>query len=319
MRVIPLLALAAIGIVPAQSPAPPQGSAIARGSVVDREGRPLRATVQLGIPFRQRRSPIPRARTRPDGSFELIGIPPGEWPIELYLPPVEGLRPSVIYYPGVVSRDEARRIEFMSGAVVDRVNFIVPGGIARTLTIRVNSSLPAGVKIAASIMRASPVKPVRVDLDANGVATIKGLSEGRYFVAARAWSDRKAFVAFNTIDATLDAHEIALELAPAGRIAGRIVAAGGGTAPVDGLRAGALWVHEDVERNPLAPDQAAVAADGTFRIDGLFGRRQLQLIGLAPNWHIRSILRGRTDVMGTGVGVALGATVNVTIVVSRTR
>ena len=78
----------------------------------------------------------------------------------------------------------------------------------------------------------------------------------------------------------------------------------------------AAWVDGDTEINPLAADQSVVNADGSFRIDGLFGRRAIHVIGLSPDWRMHSILQGRS-IIASAVEVALDTTVDVTIVVTR--
>jgi hypothetical protein len=80
---------------------------------------------------------------------------------------------------------------------------------------------------------------------------------------------------------------------------------------------GAAWIDEDVALNPLAPDESAVAIDGTFSIGGLFGRRRLQLIRFDSDWRIQSVLHGRIDVTETGLDVAANSTAEVTIVVRK--
>lgn len=289
--------------------------AVARGRVTDSGGRALRATVRLGVPYREPASALVRpAATMPDGTFALTGIPPGTWTLELELPRAEGRRPPILYYPGVVSRDETVPIEFRAGIVTNDVNFVVPVGATRTITMKVRRPAKTGAVVSAAVLRASPVMAMRVDLNAEGVGIIKNLSEGRYFVAARSWSDRDVLVASGIVDLVTDSQEIQLTLRRAGRITGKVVTERGGLPPIDGLRVGAAWVHDDVEINPLVPDQVAVSPDGKFRIDGLFGRRAMQLIGLSADWRIRSVRQGRRDVT-RGVEVTPARTVDVTIVV----
>jgi hypothetical protein len=79
--------------------------------------------------------------------------------------------------------------------------------------------------------------------------------------------------------------------------------------------AAATWVYDDAEVNPVTPDQVPVAADGSFRIEGLFGTRTLQLIYLDADWHVASILVGRSEV--STIDVPLDTAVDVTIVVAR--
>jgi len=291
--------------------------ATARGRVVDTNGRPVAsATVNIGGTFGGgAATPVRPARTKEDGVFELTRIPPGEWRVEVDLTPSrDDLRPPVIYYPGVLSRAEAGGIELGAGQTLDDLTIVVPSVLATTLTVRVSS--PAAANTAASILRAAPFLVRPVPLSADGVGTIKGLIEGRYFVAARAWSEGKAFAAFDVVDVAEESREVSLRLQPAGSITGKIVAQRGGLPPVAGVRVAASWIHDDVDINPLVPDQVDVAADGSFRIDSLFGLRQMQLIGLPADWGIQSVLQGRSDVT-RGVTVPADSNIDVTIIVAR--
>jgi hypothetical protein len=94
------------------------------------------------------------------------------------------------------------------------------------------------------------------------------------------------------------------------------VAQNGGLPPLDGVVAAAGWTHDDVEINPMTPDQVPVEADGSFKIEGLFGKRTLRLIGLSPEWAVHAVRQGRSEVRGA-VDVPLDTTVDVTIIVAR--
>jgi hypothetical protein len=107
-----------------------------------------------------------------------------------------------------------------------------------------------------------------------------------------------------------------LWIKPAGTIKGKIVAQQGGLPPLEGVVVAALWVDGDVEINPNAPDQVPVEADGTFRIDGVFGRRAFKLLRLSPEWRVHSILQGRSEITSS-IDIPLDTTVDVTIVVTR--
>ena len=290
-----------------------------RGRVVNSSGQPVAgATIRLIAP----RASIAFAqagggRTRDDGSFELVRLAAGEWTIELESPasPLV-VRPPLLYYPGVIDRGSAKTITLAPGKTLDNVNFVLPDLSANTLTLRVSSPEPAVGNAAAAVIRASPLMTARVGLDAYGIGRLGGLLPGRYFAAARASTATKVFTAFQVVNFTGDRQEVMLRLQPAGAIAGRLVAQRGALPPLVGVRVAASWVHDDVEVNPLVPDQVEAAADGRFRIDGLFGQRAMQLIGLPADWGVNAVLQGRRNV-GRAVTVTPGSTTTVTIVLGR--
>ena len=74
-----------------------------------------------------------------------------------------------------------------------------------------------------SVLHESPLLVRRIDLNAEGVGTLKGVLPGRYFVAARASSRDKQWAAFEVVDFIEDSYEARLQLMPTGSIAGRIV------------------------------------------------------------------------------------------------
>ena len=293
--------------------------AVLRGRVVHSSGQPVAgATIRLIAP----RAFIPFAqagggRTRADGSFELGRIEAGEWTVELESPASPAaVRPPLIYYPGVIDRAAAKTIRLVAGETLGDVNFVLPDLSTHRLTLRVSSPEPAVGNAAAAVIRASPLMTARVRLDAYGIGRLGGLLPGRYFAAARASTATKVFTAFQVVNFTGDPQEVLLSLRPAGAIAGRIVAQRGTLPPLTGVRVAASWVHDDVEVNPLVPDQVEAAADGRFRIDGLFGQRAMQLIGLPVDWGVNAVLQGRRTVT-RGVTVTPGSTTTVTIVLGR--
>jgi hypothetical protein len=293
--------------------------AIVRGRVVNSSGQPVAgATIRFSAP--RQASPFAQAgggRTRVDGSFELARLEAGEWIIELESPASPAVvRPPLLYYPGVIDRDAARTITLTAGETRGGVNFVLPDLSAHTLTLRISSPEPAVGAAAAAVIRASPLMTARVGLNAYGIGRLGGLLPGRYFVAARASTATRVFTAFQVVNFTGDPQEVMLSLRPAGAIAGRIVAERGFLPPLAGVRVAAAWVHDDVEVNPLVPDQADAAADGRFRIEGLFGRRAMQLIGLPADWGVNAVLQGRRNVT-RGVEVTPGSTTMVTIVLGR--
>jgi hypothetical protein len=162
----------------------------------------------------------------------------------------------------------------------------------------------------------APLGVYGIALNEHGLGTVKGLIEGRYFVAARAWSRDQSFVGFDMVNIAGEPQRVSLHLRRAGRITGKIVAQRGRLPPLSGVRVGAAWIHEDVPVNPLVPDHVEAAKDGRFSIDGLFGTRKIELSGLSQDWRIASVRHGRVDVTG-GVNVPLDSTIDLTIVLAR--
>jgi len=298
--------------------------ATARGRVVDQAGMPIGgATVRMGSPAAPRNE-IARAilfssasaETAKDGTFELHGVPPGEWNLELELKPHAGsIGLPVFFYPGVIRDDEATRVAFSAGRITDNLIFTVAGVAENTLTVRVSSGVVPIADVKASLLKPVPFVSRPIPLNDEGIGEIKGLLESRYFIAARGWINDKAWAAFDLVDFVPPSLDLSLQLMPAGRIKGTIVGRNGTVPPLAGVVVAAPWVHDDVEVNPVTPDESPVSADGSFQVEGVFGRRALRVIGLDASWDVVSVMLGRAEI--TSVDVPSDATVEVRIVVSR--
>lgn len=295
--------------------------AIARGQVMTYDGRPVtRARVRLGRgmkgePTFQLQAPTV---TDTEGRFELLNLPAGEWRLEVEIPPVPGgLRPPTIYYPGGLSWEEATGVVLEAGKVADRLTITVPRINENTLTVVVPPADATISDMRVSVLQASPLLVRQIDLNAEGVGVIKGVLPGRYFVSARAASRDRQWAAFEVVDFIEDSYEARLQLLPAGHIAGTIVTDKGDRPPLDGAIVGASWIHDGAEVHPTNVDEAPVAADGSFRINNLFGTRQLQLRALGLEWEVAAVRQGRTDVTSSGVVVVPDATTQTTIVLRR--
>jgi hypothetical protein len=289
-----------------------------RGTVIDHDGRPAAGATVLPVPpiggFALVSGNVGTANQ--DGAFELTNLPPAEMllVVDAIRPPELPRLPS-IYYPGVVRREDATLIHVTPGTLTTGITVVLPRVSENSLTAHVSS--PAAVEgMTATLIGVTPRLVRHIRLSAEGTGTVNGLPEGRYFVWARARTADATVAAFDVVDLLHDSHELTLPLQPAGRITGRIVAQRGGLAPVDGVRVAAAWIHHGVDVDPLVPDQVEAGPDGYFSIDGLFGTRSLQLIGLSPEWQIQSVLQGRADVTSTGVDIIPGTTINLTVVVA---
>ena len=295
--------------------------AIARGQVLTFDGRPVtRANVRLGRGIRGEPTVTGRpAVTDTEGRFELLNLPPGEWRLEVEVPPVPGgLRPPIVYYPGGLSWEEAIGVALEAGKVKDELTITVPRINENVLTIVVPPADATISEMAVSVLREAPLAVRQIDLNHEGVGTLKGVLPGRYFVAARAASRDKQWAGFEVVDFVEDRYEARLHLLPTGSIAGKVVTEKGEPLPpLDGVLAGASWIHDGAEVNPLNVDEAPVAPDGSFRIDNLFGTRSLRLRALGLEWEVAAVRLGRSDVTTSGIAVAPDATTEATIVLRR--
>jgi len=285
-----------------------EGAAIS-GIVVDHEGRGVAgATVTTLF------GPLPGNRfvSGPGGRFQLTNVMPGEnrVMVEPAAQPGEP-EPPATHYP-----DGGHFLQFKPGERISGVTIALPRISASEITTRVTSDVPGVSGIVTMIASAQPRMSRRLTLSADGVATVRGLREGRYFIYARGAAPDTTVAAFQAIEVVDGGYEVTLSLQPTGRVTGRIVAERGGLPPLDGVRVEASWVQDDAVVEPLGRDGAEAGLDGYFRIDGLFGTRVIQLAGLSPEWRVVSIRHGRADVP-TGVDVPAGSTVELTVVVGR--
>jgi hypothetical protein len=294
--------------------------ATVKGRVIDSAGKPIaRVAVRMGGPFLGNTLMFNEgATTADDGSFEIKRMATGLWSFEVDVPPPPGAyRSPLVYYPGVLKRDEAGFVEVAAGKVTDGIVITVPPVLDRTLTVRIPPPDSTMTEVNVSVVRAEPLMSRRLEIDAEGRAEVKGLMDGRYVVMATAIAGQERWADYQAIDFINDSIDVALQLRPTGRIRGRIVADKGGIPPLDGASIGAVWVDSDVLLNPLAPEEGTVALDGSFEIAGLFGRRMLQLGRFDPDWRIHAVMQGKSDVTTTGIDVAPDATAEVTILVRR--
>jgi hypothetical protein len=100
------------------------------------------------------------------------------------------------------------------------------------------------------------------------------------------------------------------------KISGRVITADGTPLPIEGFRVAAEWTADGKAVDPMSRDQADVAADGAFEIDGVFGDRTMRVVGLPAGWVINRIVtagKRETDPLR----LTSRERVEVTIVISR--
>jgi hypothetical protein len=261
---------------------------------------------------------VARSRTDLDGVFEITSVPAGRFRVEVEIPRAPGRpRPPLVYYPGVTTRDAALIVEVRAGATAGDLTIVFPNIVEHTLRVQVQRPDAKITDLAVSILRASPLAILRLALNADGVAMVTGMVPGRYFVAAKAAFGRRQWAGYSVVDFDEASQEVALRLQRTGTITGRIVGNTDERPPLGGVHVAAVWIHDGKPVSPLVPDQATVSSKGAFRIDGVFGTRRLELLGLDWRWEVRAVMQSRTNVATSGIGIRPNGTTKVTIVVGR--
>ena len=288
----------------------PSGSA--RGRLIDFEGRPVSG---IGVMAWFEGRPVPGGTQNvsdADGRFEINGMPPG---LAVIAAEVRGGQagPTRVYYPGVLDANEAQPFMIAAGSTIE-IEMRVPEITATSITA--NISGPDGYRIDhLNLLR--PETKMRLPLSTHeSVVTAINLRQGRYVLEARATVGDEALAASAVVDLQAVDIEVPLHLQPAGSVSGKIVLERGGLPPVNGVRVVAVWTIDGVEVKP-SPEETSVGPDGVFRFTGLFGHRDLRVVGLPDDWQVTAIRAGRSDITASGLDIASGSTTELTIVVAR--
>jgi Carboxypeptidase regulatory-like domain len=302
------------------------GQSIIRGRVLDADGQPMPnvdMTVMLATEERQKFGPS--VLTDGDGKFLLEKVPAGRVLLRaqprLRPPAIEGgvvkrdrFRPPA-YFPGVLELLDAWPIDVAAGEIIE-LDFHMP--VVVVGSIKTTVSGPDGYTIEQlRAMRPEGNEIKNVTVDADGIGYAEGLREGRYVVAARGRTKDQRLAAFQIVHITAGEHPVELTLAPAATITGRVVSDRGGIPPIGNMRVVAAWTDGSIDLDPLSRDEAEVGLDGSFVIPGLFGTRAIRVTGLPKGWEVSSIRAGRADVTTSGIGLAAGEAMEITITLSR--
>lgn len=286
--------------------------AIVRGRLRDKEGKPIaRASLRLEI---EHRSVAVGATSDADGRFEIASVPPGTMKLRIEPPGSRSAWHRVMYYPGVSSRDDAHTITAEIGATVD-LDIRLPD--IPVATIRTALSGPVGFQVQRMTIANPDTKTlITMKVSDTGTAEVGDLIEGRYAIAAKATTGSESLVAYQLIIVGSGEYDVPMRLAPTATVTGRVIVDRGGAPPVDGVSIEAHWVSGLTKLDLTGPERITIRPDGSFSMEGLFGRRQFQLTGLPDDWRLTNVHAGRSDVT-SGIDLAPGSTTEITIVVSR--
>jgi hypothetical protein len=304
----------------------PAAGATIRGRILDPDGQPM-ANVEVWavLMIEERETVGGSALSDVEGRFSIGRIVPGRIILRARPRPPRRVTADVdvtkllahppAYFPGVLERSEAWPIELAAGEIVE-LDFHMPAVVVGSIKALVTG--PDGHALEqVRVMRPEANQIRNVTISADGVGYADGLREGRYVVAARGrWKDAR-LAAYEIVHIIGGELPVDLRLAPAARIIGRVVTELGGIPPADGLRVVAAWTDGSIDLDPLARDEAPVAPDGSFSIDGVFGRRALRVSGLTDVWQVASIRHGSSDITTSSVECEPGGAIEVLITLSR--
>jgi hypothetical protein len=300
-----------------------------RGRVVDENGRPVRDALVITVTSEDaglRLNPVLVAPTPTDddGRYTIEGVAEGQFLVQA-VPRPDPNNPGagsqdylLTYYPSTADPRDALGIDVKGTAVTSGIDIIVrrkpiysisgtvltAGGEILESTEVVLESIPAGLRYHIG----GPTL-------GGGAFAFGRLKPGRYILWARSPTADGFEATAVSLMLSDSLTEVPLLLVPTGTIKGRVQGERG--APIAGSLAVVATLTDGAEEASAA-DEAAVAADGTFTIDRLFGQRNLQVSGLPDDWTIKRILVGRFEVAAPHVTVTSGATIdNVQIVIGR--
>ncbi len=308
--------------------AAPAQEATIRGRVLDPDGQPLRDVFVIAetVDAERRMTAGQPGRSNAEGAFEITGVPAGKMIIRAEprvtiggvngqstrIPPVQ--HPPA-FFPGVFDRLDAWPIDVKPGEIIELDFHMPPIFIGSIKTV---VSGPDGYVLdRVRVVRPEANQIKNVTVSDEGVGHVDSLREGRYAVAARARTHDSLLAAYELVQITGGEVTVSLSLEPTARVNGRVELERGGLPPIDNARVVATWTDGTIALDPLARDESAVGADGSFTIDGLFGRRTFQVAGLPDDWRVTAIRQGRSDITSSGVDLAPRSSTEITIVVSR--
>ena len=304
---------------------PASGRSTIRGRVLNADGQPM-ANVDISVMLTTAERQLfgPSVATDGDGKFSLERVPAGK----VLLRAQPRLRPPVIeggaikrdrvqppaYFPGVLELLDAWPIDVADGEIIE-LDFHMPVVVVGSIKAIVSG--PDGYtieQIRATRPEGNEIRTVTIDAD--GIGYAENLREGRYVIAARARTKEQRLAAFQIVHMSGGEVPVALQLAPAAAIIGRVLSDRGGIPPLGNMRVAAVWTDGTIDLDPLSRDQADVGSDGSFAIEGLFGNRAIRVSGLPEGWQVSAIRHGRSDIT-TPIDIAAGTTTEISVILSR--
>jgi hypothetical protein len=293
------------GRVTDSSGEPVAGARVRSGLRADRNGRAV---------FVMHRLPRGWVVTDADGRYRLDSVPSGEAVILVTVPRTPPgadarFRLRDAFHPGAAGLDEATPIQLEPGVHHPGVDVVVPRTELYAVEVVLGAAAGAHdvrvvlVAAAGDVVRNLPWSP-----DGAGGPGQPRLPAGRYLVRATGRDTDGIRAAWQEVHLQGDV-QLHLDLEPAGRIHGRVVAERAGVPPAAATQVVADLLLDGRAVDPLAPDRTDVGPDGRFAIEGLFGSRRLRMIGLPDGWQVIAVRHEGSDRTESGIDVGPGQTV----------
>jgi hypothetical protein len=253
-----------------------------------------------------------------DGRYEVTGLPAGRFVVGVTPQRVRGFggdsrrlsSPAVeTLYPGTTDRLKAQPVRVFDGLPTEGIDvWLEPA--AQRYSISGRASWPDGSDVDTIAIEYGGPEGVHHGLwyvhDPGGLFTIEGASRGTYVLLARAESTKGPLLGIAVTEVTDDSvQDVRLSLRAPGTIEGRVVVEAPSGPDLSTLR---ISPNQTLLRlSPLYPvEDAAVDANGRFRVSNVVGEYALTLHGLPPGWRIRRVTRTGNSLADNRVSVAPG-------------
>jgi hypothetical protein len=288
------------------------------GTVFEDDGEPLEGvTVQamllrFELGGRQRLTAMRSARTDDLGNYRITGLSPGQYLVRAggregigIGGPLANMAYSPVYYPGVSTQDDARRVGVQAGGETPRVDFSVR--TVPTFSIRgriVDAATGAAPRrYSAGIGREGGMVMTSVNAS-DGSFQLSGLEPGEYTVIGSVFdsesrSERRGYARANIGDEDVN---VVVVLGSAGEVSGQ--------AATEGPGASFAGMFVSLQNEDLA---SGIFAGGPIEDDGRFrvvnvpqGRYRFSLSASSRNAYLKSIRCGGQDAMQYPLEVSAG-------------
>jgi len=276
----------------------------------------------------RRATAVRQGRTDDRGRFRVHSLPAGEYYLEAATDPLDVARLTVpiagrpltmlgrAFYPGVPRLEGAQSIPVATGQEVTGLEFTVPTVPASALRVTLLDS--AGAPAKSPLVRVQRVGGVTGEVrgfvnPGNGELAFPSVPAGEFWVTGSVRPSPTADAEYAVTRLTVSGEELAPVVLTTGKgaaVNGRVEVEGGAAPLPSALKVVAYETEFDLPPLPAAPADAppgAVAADGSFAFNSLFGPRLLRVPQLPSGWMLKSVTLDGVDVSDTAVDFRGGA------------